>query len=419
MRAIAPPRGSQKPAGNVTKRASNGAHPTSVSCNPTVDAAAPAEAEPSWGRVLATTIKLATSRRLRSARFGSPAIPRRRGRNWSRGDRGHLSQLAARRWRLTGLLLLALAVVASGAVQFTGVIAGTASPTARTPVSGNPPAGSADPAGGPAMSALAAGAAARSRAAAWIAGQVSGYAIVACDPGMCAALQAQGIPAGRLLLWTGAASPLGASLVVTSPPVSSQPADQYAPALIAGFGSDATRIEVRATEPGGAAAYESALRADLAARRAAGSQLLRNWHIQFTAPDTGQLRAGQVDSRLLATLAALASQYSFRVATFGDTSPGAPVLFREVSITSAGRGDGTGRLAAALAMVRAQALPYLPAHAAISHLADGQAALTIEFAAPSPLGLLTPVLGADLQPAPARDRGSLVRPAGRAQSDER
>jgi hypothetical protein len=32
--------------------------------------------------------------------------------------------------------------------------------------------------------------------------------MVACDPGMCAALQAQGIPAGRLLLWTGAASPL-------------------------------------------------------------------------------------------------------------------------------------------------------------------------------------------------------------------
>ncbi len=119
-----------------------------------------------------------------------------------------------------------------------------------------------------------------------------------------------------------------------------------------------------------------------------------------------------MDSRLLATLAALASPYSFRVATFGDTSPGAPVLFREVSITSAGRGDGTGRLAAALATVRGQALPYLPAHAAIGHLADGQAALTIEFAAPSPLGLLTPVLEADLQPAPARDRESPVRHAG-------
>ena len=260
---------------------------------------APARAELSWGRVLATTIKLATLRRLRSAGFGSPAIARRQGRDWFRWGGGHLYQLAARRWRLTGLLLLALAVVASGAVQFTGVIVGTASPAARRPASGNPPADRADPAGGPAISALAAGAAVRSQAAAWIASQVSGDAMVACDPGMCAALQAQGIPAGRLLLWPRAASPLGASLVVASPPVSSQPADQYAPALIAGFGSGATRIEVRATEPGGAAAYESALRADLAARRAAGSQLLRNWHIQFTAPDVARLRAGRVDSRLL------------------------------------------------------------------------------------------------------------------------
>ena len=230
MRAIAPPQGLQKRADNVPKPGSGGVHPTLAYCNPTAAAAAPAKAEPSWGRVLATTIKLATSRRLRSPGFGPPATARRQGRNWSRWGRRNLRQL--------------------------------------------------------------------------------------------------------------------------------------------------------------------------------------NWHIQFSALDTGQLRAGQVDSRPLATLAALASQYSFRVATFGDTSPSAPVLFREVSLTSAGRGDGTGRLAAALAMVRAQALPYLPAHATIGHLADGQVALTIEFAAPSPLGLLTPVREADLQPAPARDRESLVRPAG-------
>ena len=37
----------------------------------------------------------------------------------------------------------------------------------------------------------------------------------------------------------------------------------------------------------------------------------------------------------------------------------------------------------------------LPAHAAIIHLTSGQAALRIEFAAPSPLGLLTAVLAVD------------------------
>jgi len=158
MRAIAPPRGLQKRADNEAKPGSGGVHPTLAYCNPT----APAKAEPSWARVLATTIKLATSRRLRSPGFGSPATARQQGRNWFRWGRGYLRQLAARRWRRMGLLLLALAVVASGAVQFMGVIAGTASPAARTPASGNPPAGSADPAGGAAMSALAAGAAVRS-----------------------------------------------------------------------------------------------------------------------------------------------------------------------------------------------------------------------------------------------------------------
>jgi hypothetical protein len=100
-----------------------------------------------------------------------------------------------------------------------------------------------------------------------------------------------------------------------------------------------------------------------------------------------------VDTRLLATLAVLASQYSFGVTGFGDAGPGAPVLFRRVAITGIGRS-----LAAALAMVRAQNPPYLPAHAAVA----GRTGLSIEFAAPSPLGLLSPVLDADadaLRPA--------------------
>ena len=62
------------------------------------------------------------------------------------------------------------------------------------------------------------------------------------------------------------------------------------------------------------------------------------------------------------------------------------VLYREVTITG-GRAD----LAAALALVKAQVPPYLPAQAAIVH-GRGPAALSIEFAAPSPLGLLTAVL---------------------------
>ena len=74
---------------------------------------------------------------------------------------------------------------------------------------------------------------------------------------------------------------------------------------------------------------------------------------------------------------------------FGDASPGAQVLFREVTIARAGR-NGAADLTAAQAIARAQAPPYLPAHATVQSV-GGQSALSVEFAAPSPLGLLTAV----------------------------
>jgi hypothetical protein len=323
--------------------------------------------------VLASTVKLAVLRRLRAA-----GLRRRRASGsqpWHTG----------RRWRLA-TLVLALAGAAVTILWLTGA----PSRAARVPAAG---------AGPPSAAAGVQG-----QAAAWIAGQVSGSAIVACYPGMCAALQGQGVAAGRLMpLRSAAASPRGAGVLVTSPPAGGHLAGRYAPALIASFGSGGNRVEVRAVEPGGASAYRAALRADLAARRAAGSQLLRNSRIRLAGPGAAQLRAGEVDTRLLATLAALAAQYSFRVTAFGDAARGAPVLFRQVAITGIGRG-----LPAALAMMRAQNPPYLPAHAAVA----GRTGLSVEFAAPSPLGLLSPVLDAD-SPRPAAPGGGF--PLGWAQ----
>jgi hypothetical protein len=111
-----------------------------------------------------------------------------------------------------------------------------------------------------------------------------------------------------------------------------------------------------------------------------------------------------VDSRLLATLAMLSSQYAFRAAAFGDSSPGAQLLFRSVTVTSDGKGSGTAALKAALALVNAQERPFLPAYSAIVRLHQGQPALRIEFAEPSPLGLLTTVLIADVRPADSDER---------------
>jgi len=352
--------------------------------------APPVPREPSWGRVLATTIRVWVSWRLRSLGFGPQSPSRRTGQTRFGGPAGRLTTA---HWRLTALVL-ALAVIAVITLQFTGVFTGTAAPAARTPSPGSP---AARPHGGQPPSPATA---AQAQAAAWIAGQVNTDAIIACDPAMCAALQAQGVTAGRLMpLQAGAADPHGAAVMVTSASAANKLASRGAPAVIATFGSGTARIDVRASEPGGPAGYEAALRADLAARTSAGAQLLKNSHIQFTAHDAAQLRAGAVDSRLLATLAALASQYAFGVAEFGDTSPGVQALFRDVTITPKDTWDGTAELAAIMALVNEQHPPYLPAHATIIHTPAGQAALRIEFAAPSPLGLLTAVLVADSQPA--------------------
>jgi len=352
---------------------------------------APARTEPSWGRVMVTTIKVWVSWRLRSFGFGPQDASRRSGQTRSGRPAGRLT---TPRWHLAALVL-GLAVITVITLQFTDVFTGTAAPAARAPSAVSPAArtsGRQPPSPSPA-------AAARAQAAAWIAGQVNADAIIACDPAMCAALQTQGVTAGRLMpLRAGAANPRGATVMVTSASADGQLASRYAPAVIAIFGSGNARIAVRATEPGGSAGYQSALRADLAARKSAGAQLLKNSRIQFTVHDAAQLRAGAVDSRLLATLAALASQYAFRVAAFGDISPGVQPLFRDVTITPEGTRDAAGSLAAVMALVNEQHPPYLPADATIIHAPTGQAALRIEFASPNPLGLLTAVLVADSQP---------------------
>ncbi len=217
-------------------------------------------------------------------------------------------------------------------------------------------------------------------------------AIVACDPAMCAALQAAGITAGRLLaLGTAAADPLGSDLVVATPALRSQfgapLGSVYAPAVIASFGSGAGRIDVRAIAPSGAAAYKSGLAADRSARIAASRQLLRNSRVVVTAASRTALMAGEVDPRVLMTLAALAAEQPVRVLALGDPSPGAnpAVPLRGVKIAPLGSGDqAKARLRSMLSFLNAQRPPFLAVRASLV----GTSALSAEYAAPSPLGLL-------------------------------
>ena len=214
--------------------------------------------------------------------------------------------------------------------------------------------------------------------------QVSRDAIVACDPAMCAALQADGIAPGNLLvLRPSSGDPLGSDVVIATPAVRSQfgrrLASVYAPVVIASFGTGALRIDVRAMAPDGAAAYRAALAADLAARRGAGQQLLRNPRVGVSAAARSDLARGRVDARLLLMLAAVASVEPVRVAAFTDSGPGAApgVPLRAVELTGAGPGPRRARprlrchpgqwirhrpgcRAAEGARLRARAAPALP-----------------------------------------------------------
>ena len=236
---------------------------------------------------------------------------------------------------------------------------------------------------------VAGASAVRDQAAAWVAGQVSGGADLACDPAMCAALAQRGVPAGNLLvLGPGAGDPLGSAVVVQTAAVRSifgaRLASVYAPEVLASFGAGAARIDVRIVAPDGTAAYRRALAADIRARRAAGAQLLRAPRITVTPSARSALAAGQVDARLLITLAALAASEPVRIDGFGGRGPGeSPGLaLRTAEITAPA---ATARRM--LAFVRAQRSPYLAIRADLTPGPDGYV-LTVEFGAPAPLGML-------------------------------
>ena len=210
-------------------------------------------------------------------------------------------------------------------------------------------------------------------------------------------------------------------------------ASVYAPVIIASFGTGDMRIDVRAVAPDGAAAYRAALAADLAARRAAGSELLHNPRLGLAPAARSDLAAGQVDSRLLLMLAAVVNIEPVRVTAFTDSGPraahGVPlraadlaVLAQAGSANGSANGTATGSANSAtpgavhgpgsalqrvLTFVRAQRPPYRPARAAIVRGRTGPPLISVEFGAPSLAGLLQ---GRPDQPRP-RLRPRTARPA--------
>ena len=323
----------------------------------------PTAAEPSWGAVLATTVRL-----------------------WAQRQRVRW-RATQTRWRLAIMAALTAVVFVTGGVIVELSASGQGKPTASGPGGGT--------AGG--AGALAAAEAARQQAAAWVASQASPDAIVACDPAMCAALQAGGVPASRLLVLTPAgADPLGSDLVVATPAIRGQfgarLAGVYAPVTLAAFGSGATRIDVRVVAPDGAGAYRAQLAADLRARRAAGATLLHNHGIQVAGAARAALAGGEVDPRLLVTLAALSHLHPVEIVKFGGSGPGASagVPLRSADIAGAvPPGGGRPASPASLrAFFRAQWPPYLPPSLETIRITPRRTVLRVEYRVPCPLGLL-------------------------------
>jgi hypothetical protein len=291
------------------------------------------------------------------APLGGPSQPRRRGR--------------LRRAATGGAIVVLFLLSAGSAFMLTRHAGTSARPSADTQV------------------------AIRSRAAAWVASQVNRSGLVSCDQVMCHAIEAHGVPAADLLvLRPGVADPLRSSVVVVTAAVTRMVGTRRlakdAPAILASFGSAAKRISIQMIFARGAAAYASALHAGLAARKANESWLL-NPRITMSAVARQQLAAGQVDSRLVLTIANLASEWRVRIITFGDQAPGAsagiPLRCAEVAVTGSKAGaDLVGQAGLMSSYVHALEGFYGAARIQAVQLAGGRHVVQIGFTAPSPLG---------------------------------
>jgi hypothetical protein len=292
---------------------------------------------------------------------------------------------SGRPYRIAGVILAVVALAAAAVIAL--VLSGGTTPGHGTGL-GSPARGA-----GPVVS---------QRAAAWVAGQVSRAAVVACDPVMCQALKANGVPAHRLYqLGTQTTSPLRSQIIVATAAVRAQFGNVlgsvYAPGVLASFGFGPARIDIRETASHGAAAYRTMLSADLANRKASGAQLLHSGRIAAGALARRELTAGEVDGRLLLTIAQMAVTHPMFIVDFGRPAPGAgpDMPLRQADIAEyahayryAGQLVSGGYVRAMVSFLHAQHGQFRPARVQTVRLADGAVVLRVEFTAPSPLGLL-------------------------------
>ena len=288
---------------------------------------------------------------------------------------------AGRRWRAAALLTVILLAAGAGGLALTLSRRG---PPPERPAGGHSQA----------SQGYLAEAAVRTQAVTWMVQQVSRSALVSCDSTMCGELVKKGFPSTNLLpLGPLSNDALGGDLVVATADVRAQFRSQlidYAPAIIASFGSGHARIDIRWDFAGGAKKYFAVRRADLLARKAADAQLLANANIWFSAAARRQLRGGAIDPRLPQLIAEMAAGHPLRIVDFVNQPPvGGPAsLLRSVDLATVVPEAHLTRAAYVAwlrSFVRPQLAQYRPAWAQQITLTGGQTVLCIGYRAPSPL----------------------------------
>ncbi len=234
-------------------------------------------------------------------------------------------------------------------------------------------------------------------AAAWVAQQVSPDTTISCDSQMCHALVADGFTADQVfVLHPTSPDPPSSELVIVTASVSemfgSSLTTQYAPAVIATFGSRTEQISIRVVAPHGAAAYQREFAADLQNRKAIGSALVRNPNpINQSATAAKEMATGQVDVRVLLAITDLAAAHPEYIVDFGNIAPGAisgiPLRYADLAENVPAAHLSSSAYAHAMLALAAKLLPaYRPLRTETVKLPGGIYVLRIEFGAPTPLG---------------------------------
>jgi len=238
----------------------------------------------------------------------------------------------------------------------------------------------------------------RTIAAGWAEQQLNPGTTIACDPAMCAALNAAGFPESDLhTLSQTSPYPLNSDVVAETAQVrglfGSSLASNYAPEVIATFGAGAGRIEIRVIAQHGATTYRNAVSQGLASGKLIGFQLLSSNSNQFTMSATAkkQLAAGQVDLRLQILILDLASKQPLGIVDFSNddrgATPGIPLRFVDLAeaAPSAAAHMSTAQYVLALrSVLETQTGVFVPLHAGNVRLPGDQDVFRIEFGAPSP-----------------------------------